>query len=182
VATAVIDIDGCWSLNYAPAAGGALDGAPQDSAAAQAEATAYLRNGVLPDKARLDQIVETLRMEKFYNPALAVLAANVCHKMGDRKTLLDMAQFPVGIRNFAPYDWAVLAGLERSTSSGRTVVGSFPLMSFTWAALAAADFDLPEPMFEAQRKLLPSLWTMTTAEGVEILRSIPALAEALAHP
>jgi hypothetical protein len=171
VATVIVGEQGFSSLNYRtarrylPPSG--LDDRIIQMEAALAEATAALLHGVLPSTERMQTIVGTLRVDKSANPALAIIAAHICQRMGDWDTIRDLQHCEIGGGSYMPYDLVLLA--PRSADPHRVVVGDFPLMSRGWALLPPD--ETPTELSELGRYITPSLWTMVNPEGGEHMRA-----------
>lgn len=169
IATARIDAQGFSALNYRPPRRlqpDAPDARGRTLEAALAEATAALLTGALPERARIDEMVDTLRSDKQTNPALAIIAAHICQRIGALGPVREMASFhDIGGGPFTPYDVALIAA--EPLLAGRVVVGVCPLMSRGWA------LPLEGPALQAaSRCVAPSLWTLLRPEGAAPLKPL----------
>jgi hypothetical protein len=166
VATALVDGNGFSSLNYRPAGEELHDPYPLEEVAA--EMAAMFRHGIMIERRRLDQVIAAFRDGKAENPALAVLAAHICFRIGDLEQIADMQRWPIGGGSYTPYDFLLLTG-EKKPMRRRMLAGDLPIMSPAWGLLPAAGFGVDNLVREAAGGAMPSLWTMVNAEAGEKL-------------
>jgi hypothetical protein len=174
VAIAKIDDLGYSSLNYRLSPNATYDGqvpyGTQEVEEALAEATARLTFGMAPDPARTRNLVGVLRNYKSDNPALAIIAAYLCDSIGDWGTIADMEHYDIGGGRYTPYDLTFLSGAP--TLPGRTVVGSFPVLSRGWTLLPSSEFDVPKQARRLRQHMAPSLWSMAKPEGALLMQEL----------
>ncbi len=175
IATLVIDDAGASSLNYRRSRnmqwGQTPDFEVREVESILSDVSSMLRHGAMPGEKRITQMVQFLRQRKDVNPALAVVAAHVCHRVGDFVTIKDMENYDIGMGHFSPFDLILLSG-SFTPRSGRIQVGKFPFMSRGWGLLGAANFQIDARLFDASRGVGPSLWSMANPEAGEILAEI----------
>src|SRR5262249_14125686 len=104
---------------------------------------------------------------------------NLCHRLGAYGTLYDLVAADVAVRDSVPYDWPVLAGIDRVLGRRRSVVGTFPLMSFTWATVAAADPPVAAKLLPVSALVQSSLWTMVGNKNVNRFLQVEPLAQGI---
>lgn len=129
------------------------------------------RHGVMPGLGRMREMIGLMRNHKLDNPALAIIAAHICYRLGDVEQIEDMERFEIGRGHYTPYDFLLLTG-KKKPAAGRKVVGKFPLMSPSWGLLPAAEFEFDERLLKVVPALAPSLWTMATPRAGEILAQL----------
>ncbi len=174
VATAVIDEYGFSSLNYRTArrfrseqeylSQGQIE-------AALAQAAAMFRYGMMPSFAGVGGMIALMRDHKYDNPALAIVAAHICHRLGDFEQITDMEKYEIGRGLYTPYDLVLLSGHEKP-AGGRKLVGTFPFLSRGWGLLSAAEFQFDKRLLRVVGGLTPSLWTMANPDAGTILAEL----------
>jgi hypothetical protein len=174
VGIALIDENGFSSLNYRPARRFRQPESETNSPkieAMLAESSAMFRHGVMPSLDRMRDMIELMRNYKLDNPALAVLAAHICYRLGDIDQILDMEQYKIGGGKYTPYDFLLLTG-KRKPAAKRSIVGHFPVMSPSWGLLPVAEFNYDKRLLDVAAKLVPSLWTMATPAAGDFLAQL----------
>jgi hypothetical protein len=181
VATAVIDENGFSSLNYRVARDfrSASDSASQGPIeSALSRATAMFRYGMMPTLKEAQQMIQLMRNHKYDNPALAIIAAHICHRLGDLEQIIDMENYDIGRGSHTPYDLILLSG-QQEPARMRKPVGVFPFLSRGWGLLSAAEFNVDQRLLGLVGGLAPSLWTMATPEVglalAELIAPVPQM-------
>jgi uncharacterized caspase-like protein len=174
IATALIDDNGFSSLNYRPTRRFREYGSEPASLeieSALAQAAAMFRYGLMPPLGRVRQMIDVMRNAKLDNPALAIIAAHICYRLGDFKQIADMEKYQIGRGYYTPYDLLLLSG-RKKPALGRKLVGAFPFMSPGWGILPAAEFKFDRRLLDVVGGLLPSLWTMANPTAGEKLAKL----------
>lgn len=173
--SAIIDREGCWSMSYqVPVENGEYSDPGNDLAATKevvAKASAYLRHGVTPETP-ITEMIAILRNGKYIDPALSILAANISFRAGDSKIIHDMLNYQIGLGDYTPFDLFAITG--DPGRDYRDLVGAYPFMSSTWAAIRPDNELLDPRLFDVVPHLKRSLWTMTDERGAEMLQSFLA--------
>jgi hypothetical protein len=113
----------------------------------------------------VEELVWRMREVKRIDPALAVYAAYAYADIGRADLVRDMARYVQRDIGGVLFDIAMLSQRPR----GRRTIGQFPLLGQGWALLRAFDLTLPSALEGIERTVLPSLWTLFSAEGCEQL-------------
>lgn len=164
IATALIDENGFSSLNYRmPHHVAPPDAESRALDEAVARGSAMFRRGVMPDQQELDRIIDVMRRNKARNPALAVLAAHICHRLGRFDSIADMENYEIGVGAYTPFDLVLLSGRAKPLPY-RMLVGRFPFLSRGWGLLAGSDLAFDRRLPALACGITPSLWTMATPE------------------
>jgi Caspase domain len=174
IATALVDENGFSSLNYRVTRSlrtMELALVSRELESMLAEASAMFRFGLLPARDRLRQIVDRLRDGKFENPALAIVAAHICYRLGELEQIFDMEKFEIGRGPYTPYDFLLLTGRKKPARVRRTV-GYFPLLSPAWGLLPVAEVEVDQRLQSVMRGLAPSLWTFANPDAGAVLAEI----------
>jgi hypothetical protein len=174
IATAIVDENGFSSLNYraarrfrAPFAAAIY----RETEPMLAEVSAMFRFGLMPSPARLQAMIQKMRESKFENPALAVIAAHICYRLGDLSQIYEMENYPIGRGPYTPYDFLLLTG-RKEPGPYRKTAGHFPILSSGWGLLPGAEFSVNQKLLVAARGLAPSLWTFADPTAGEVLLEI----------
>jgi hypothetical protein len=159
IAAVLIDEDGFSSLDYRPSRYWGAHDTPAhgESGTILAHAAAMFRYGLMPSRQRAHEMIDTIRRNPTINPALAIVAAHVCLRLGDHQQIADIARH--GWEHFMPYDLHLLSA-QVQPAGIRSVVGTFPFMSPSWALLSAGEVEFDERLLGMVGGLLPCLWTM----------------------
>jgi hypothetical protein len=174
IGTCLIDDNGFSSLNYRKAfrfRKPSSEPASRDLEGALAEAAAMFRYGLMPSRERVHKMISLMRNRKLDNPALAVIAAHICYRLGDLEQISGMENFEIGQGPYTPYDFLLLLGREKQKRY-RKIVGEFPLMSQGWGLLPAAEFNFDRRLLTVIGGLVPSLWTMANPNAGAILADV----------
>lgn len=171
IATLVVDDHGVSNVNYQPSlyTPSYVGPGPSVSAAMLAEVSAMLRHGQMPEEWRVQQMVSQLRDGKDDNPALAILAAHLCQRIGDVTNIREMQYFPIGLGAHTPFDLLLLSG---SRTASRTVVGQFPFLARGWALLRPEVPWVDSRLLAAAENIAPSLWTLAEPTAAEIMLDV----------
>lgn len=177
VATIVIREGAAASVSYAPARNGIYPPQPPEVMDTVHHWTALMHQGRSADSAGLRRAADLLRIYKYANPALGVLAAYAYERAGNLHGIDDVLRSFATVGYPVPFDVALLSSASLRSRDGRisaqlvndpevAVAGSFPLLTQGWALLDADDPSLDEPLraavarlIELRRGLVPSLWT-----------------------
>jgi hypothetical protein len=182
IATALVDDDGFSSLNYRPSGQDILPHVQiemEKADVAVTAAAAMFRFGRVPTYDQIREMIDLMRSPKAYNPALAIMAAYMCHRIGDFDQIADMQQYPIGLGSYTPFDLVLLSG-EAGPRPGRLMISEFPLMSPGWGLLSTADVRFDERLVSVARGVRPSLWTMVDEKRGELLAELVAGRRAVA--
>jgi hypothetical protein len=144
----------------------------------RAVAAASTRSGVF--RLETEQALEIARRMQFskgIDPALAVYAAYAYHDLQRPDLLREMSGYMRSGFGGCLFDVALLAReLEGSRAgSSPTFFGFVPLLAQGWALLSAYRVTLPESLRGLRDTMLPSVWTMFDAAGVQIVRAALAM-------
>ena len=178
-ATALIDDNGFSSLNYRPA--GSEVSALDPLEAELAEVAAMFRLGIMIDRQRLDVIIDQLRYGKAENPALAVIAAHICFRIGDFEQIGRHGEMANRRRCLHAIRFATFDG-KTKPAANRTLVGDLPIMSPAWGLLPTAEFEVDNRVKAAAGGVALSLWTMVNAAAGQKLAEHLQSAEVPALP
>ena len=114
------------------------------------------------------EIARRMQYAKGIDPSLAVYAAYAYHDLQRRELIREMAGFIERDLGAPPFDVALLARLlDRRKAADIPLLSPFPLLSQGWALLRAYGVSLPESLAKLDAHMLPSLWTLFDARGVE---------------
>jgi hypothetical protein len=174
IATAIIDDNGFSSLNYRTARRfrqHSMEAASREIEHMLAEVSAMFRFGLTPTTERLHTMIDRMRDSKFENPALAIVAAHVCYRLGEPEQIYDMENYPIGRGAYTPYDFLLLTGRTKPAHY-RTTVGKFPLLSPGWELLPGAEFEVDKRLAGVVCGLIPSLWTFADPVAGSVLADI----------
>jgi hypothetical protein len=124
------------------------------------------------------KLASRMRLAKGIDPSMALYAAYAYHDLQRRDLVKEMLSYLREDLKFVFFDIAMLSGDPGALSAGaRTVVPPFPMLSQGWTLLSALRIKLPGALGDFKQHLLPSLWTMFNATGVEKLKSAIELGE-----
>jgi hypothetical protein len=116
-------------------------------------------------------MIDRMRDSKFENPALAIVAAHICYRLGELEQIYDMEKYPIGLGPYTPYDFVLLTGRKEPAHSRKTV-GKFPLLSPGWGLLPGAEFKVDKRLAKVVSGLIPSLWTFADPVAGRVLADI----------
>jgi hypothetical protein len=126
------------------------------------------RYGMMPSLEEVRRMIALMRNSKYENPALAIVAAHICHRLGDFEQITDIEQYDIGLGPYTPYDLVLLSG-HKKPAGRRMLVGAFPFFSRGWGLLSAAEFKFDKKLLSVVSGLTPSLWTMANPDAGTIL-------------
>lgn len=155
------------ALGPIPAAGGGIR-------TLRAVAAASTRSGVF--RLQADDALEVARRMQFakgIDPGLAVYAAYAYNDLQRRDLIRQMSGYMSGDLGGRLFDVALLAGeLDgKRVDADQSVYGCVPLLAQGWALLSAYRVSLPAPLDALRHAMLPSVWTMFNAAGVQQIRA-----------
>ena len=109
---------------------------------------------------------------KFQDPALAVYAAYAFHDIGQFRRIGQMQDFLRSQMDVQLYDLALLSrAFLRADAGNGPLVPALPMLSQGWALVGALRGPVPEKLDVLRRELLPSVWSLYTPAGVQLLRA-----------
>lgn len=133
-------------------------------------ASASTRNGVF----RLEgddamEVARRMQYAKGIDPTLGIYAAYAYHEMQRRDLIEEMSDFMRDGIGAPLFDIALLSHMldNRSLKPGTNAFGFMPLLAQGWALLPSFRVRLPNCLSEIQKTLLPSVWSLFNAEGVD---------------
>lgn len=116
-------------------------------------------------------IARKMQYAKGVDPTLAVYAAYAYLDLGRRTLIRQMSGYMRDDLGARLFDIAMLsAELDNKGSVEPSVFPFFPLLAQGWALLDAHRIRLPPLIASIQKTLLPSVWTLFNAEGVDLLK------------
>jgi hypothetical protein len=147
----------------------------------RAVASSSTRNGVFHlegDDAL--EVARRMQYSKGVDPTLAIYAAYAYHELQQRDLIRQMSGYMRDDLGARLFDVALLARELEDTTIGTDpqVLSFVPLLAQGWALLPAYRVSLPPSLRGIQQTLLPSVWTMFDARGVERLRLAMSRGEA----
>jgi hypothetical protein len=140
----------------------------------RAVAAAAARNGVFRlEGADAETVARRMQSVKGVDPTLGIYAAYAYQDLGLRDRIRRMAGYMNDDLGAVLFDVALLARRLDGTTTGtsREVLSLFPLLSQGWALLRALRVELPGELAGLERTLVPSLWTLLDASGVDQVRA-----------
>lgn len=145
-------------------------------------AASATRDGVfrLEDDDALE-MARRMQMAKGVDPTLGLYAAYAYHDMNQLDRLREMSGYMRDDLGARLFDVALLARELRGVTTGKdpAVLSFMPLLSQGWALLPAQRIELPQSLQGLHEHLVPSVWTMFDAEGVQRLEPAIATREVL---
>lgn len=109
---------------------------------------------------------------KFQDPALAVYAAYAFHDIGQFRRIGQMQDFLRSQLDVQLYDLALLSrAFLRADAGNGPLVPALPMLSQGWALVGALRGPVPEKLDVLRRELLPSVWSLYTPAGVQLIRA-----------
>lgn len=109
---------------------------------------------------------------KFQDPALAVYAAYAFHDIGQFRRIGQMQAFLHNQLDVQLYDLALLSrAFLRADAGNGPLVPALPMLSQGWALVGALRGPIPEKLDVLRRELLPSVWSLYTPAGVQLIRA-----------
>lgn len=117
-------------------------------------------------------LARRMQLAKGVDPSMALYAAYAYHDLQRRDLIKEMQAYMRDDLRVVLFDIAMLSGDPGALDAGaREIAPPFPLLSQGWALLSAFRIKLPSVLGDIEQHLLPSLWTMFNATGVEKLRT-----------
>jgi hypothetical protein len=117
-------------------------------------------------------VARRMQQSKGIDPSLAVYAAYAYQDLNQGSLIREMADYMEKDLGAPMFDVAMLARRLKGTRLSRdtNVLAPMPLLSQGWALLSAYGITLPPKIEKVRNSLLPSLWTMLDAAGVDGVR------------
>jgi hypothetical protein len=118
-------------------------------------------------------VAQRVQYAKGVDPSLAVYASYAYQGLQRLDLIRQMAGYMEGDLGAPLFDVALLARRlnGKRVAPDTRVLGAMPLLSQGWALLSAFGVSLPLALADVQKTLVPSLWTMFDARGVELMRA-----------
>jgi hypothetical protein len=111
----------------------------------------------------------TLRMGKYADPTLGLYAAYAYWEAALANQIKSVASFMREDLHVGLFDIAMLSGELSGHELPPDVFPGCPMLSQGWNLLGVRDVRLPPVFVEAQRFLLPALWTTFATPGMELI-------------
>jgi hypothetical protein len=175
IGTIVIENDRVVNVSYIPSAGSDNYLYYMDNKEKIDKRHAYIaaaaRQGAFRiDPAKAEDAAEYLRILKSVDPTFGLYAAYAYAQVGNLDGVKSIFEYMSEAPEPIPFDVALLANKlpEHVGTTETNVAPCCPMLTQGWALLDPS--MLPEPLQEARKHLIPSLWTTFSAQGVEIVR------------
>jgi hypothetical protein len=177
VATLTVDAGELVDVAYEPSEGSwrweEFSRRAPELRALRAVAAASARNGVFRlDGTDAETVARRMQSSKGVDPTLAVYAAYAYQDLGLSERIRNMSEYMGRDLGAVLFDVALLARRLDGQNTGMTtdVLPLFPLLSQGWGLLQALRVTTVPPLATLRQTLVPSLWTMFDARGVEHVR------------
>jgi len=171
VGTVVVEDGQVVTVNYTPAVGSAnyqeYEYGAEDLEQRRAFVAVAARNGTF----RLDKATEAadyLRVLKRIDPTLGIYAAYAYAQVGNNAGVASVFEYMLREPEPVPFDVAMLA-LKNRKSGALNFAPGMPMLTQGWMSLGRYESSMPEPLKQARCHLKPSLWSMFSPQGMDIL-------------
>ncbi len=120
-----------------------------------------------------ETLARRMQISKGIDPSLALYAAHAYRDQGNRQRIREMADYMQGDLNICLFDIALLAGLIKDPIVKSKVFPFLPMLSQSWALMAAYEVDVP-PLLKGMSRHVStdSLWTLFDADGVGLISQV----------
>lgn len=127
---------------------------------------------VSADSAR--KTADYLRQYKEVDPTLGLYAAYAYAQAGLSDEVADVYKYMQRQTSGVPFDVAMLAENMNPKNDDKLTALNFspwlPMLTQGWLLLGDYELEMPEPIKQARKYLVPGLWTTFKQEGVDLLR------------
>ncbi|MEZ6129190.1 MAG: caspase family protein [Planctomycetaceae bacterium] len=121
-------------------------------------------------------LARRMQLSKGIDPSLALYAAHAYRRQGNQQRIHEMAEFMRGDLGICLFDIALLDGQlneHQDDPQRKYIVPFLPMLSQSWAILAAYDVQLAQGLENIRPHINPnSLWTLLDADGVKIVSEV----------